>query len=328
MNTTEALSKLFDPNDTLYICGALRPEGGYYSPTISRLSELDSRLSSDHVQFCLNPLHPVINRNPKTNGSRRCSENVVKYKTFLLESDTLPVELQKELVPKLSEVLPIRLAVYSGGKSVHYFINTVDTLNLGAPGSDAAHELYKHTWNGIHLFASSIVATIIGDKELAKLQIRKDEIFDNSTKDPARLARLPMATRNNGVLQSVVFQGPAILSDTLAGYSANMKLSELGPTTAPDPSMTVEVFERRLWGKSSLNWLRSRFENPETWANSSNMYFEVFKLALWAIDSTGVPYHTLNTYLQKKVYPVIVSKGYPRDPSLGVVNAYNYKGLL
>lgn len=326
MNTVDALSKLFEATDMLYVCGA-RGEDGYENPNMGRLSQLQARLEPSHVQFCLNPLHPTLNKNPKSAGSRRCSANVVEYKTFLLESDTLPVELQIELVSKLSEVLPIRLAVYSGGKSVHYFINTVDTLYLGTPGSVEAHEMYKHMWNGIHELASSTVATLIGATKLAELKVTKDTIFDASTKDPARLARLPMAVRDNGKLQSVVFEGPAILSDTVAALSANAQLTVLGPTVAADPSMKLEVFEKILSSRSSLGWLRLKFEDPAKWATSSNMYFEMFKLALWAIDATGVPYHTLNLYLQNKVYPTIVARGYPRDPSLGVVNAYTYKGV-
>jgi len=320
------ITKLFKPSDLVYICGALKAEGGYSNPRVLTAAAIDADplLLLSHTQFCVNPLS-VTNANPNPEGSRRHSQNVAAYRNFLLESDSMTLQQQRSIIPVLAEVMPIRSIVYSGSKSFHFLISVSDELWCGKPGSPEAAALYKQYWKGLEQLATTTIQQA--------LEAPPDVVFDQSTKDVVRLARLPNGVRTFSddrppTKQEIVYEGPLATADQIIALAAEVSMAKHGPVTTADPTMSVAAFERELRVKTSLQWLRKKLEEPEAWASSEGMYHELFKLALWACDSTGVPYNTLELYLQKKVYPAIIRTGYARNVSIGAFNAYKWKNLI
>ena len=110
-------------------------------------------------------------------------------------------------------------------------------------------------------------------------------------------------------------------------YATKVERATVGPITSADPDMSLATFERLLKARSSYLSLRTKIEMTYKWASNAGMYHEMFKLALWASDLTGVPHKTFDMYCQTHVYPIIKAKGYERDPSIGVFNAYKWKNL-
>lgn len=326
MNTYTAIQEIFSSDDLVYVAGALQTEGGYANPRLVSLEHFNLEVMPEHQFFSINPLVPTqFNRNIRPDGTRgsiRASANVAVFKNFLLESDTLSLELQRELVPYLAEHIPIRLATFSGSKSIHMIISVADTLFTSSVKDPI--QLYKQIWEGLVEKAEALTTEFLRSRTIeAPLKI-----FDRATKDPARLSRLPGAMRGN-VEQEVVYQGGLVAADELLALSSEAKLKQYdGANTNVDASIDVATFERKLRGTSSLSFLRDRLEYPDRWTSNANMYTEMFRYTLWCLDATSVPFNVLDAYLTKRVYPAILSKGYPRDPRAGVLAAYQFKGLL
>jgi hypothetical protein len=317
------LLQIFNDTDVVYVAGPLSTDAerpGYTSPAIGVLAELE--LKPEHQFFSINPL-TFDNRNIRadgTIGSYRASCNVVQFKNFLLESDSIPIEVQKELIPLINTFIPIRLATFSGSKSIHMIISVADTLFTSSVKDPV--QLYKQIWDGL----CEKLETII--KSQLKYPDEFPKIFDRATKDPSRLSRLPGALRND-VEQRVVYRGGLVASDELLALSSEARLHQYdSANTTVDVSLDLSSFERSLRTTTSLSFLRDRLEYPDRWTSSANMYTEMFRYTLWCLDATSVPFNVLDNYLTRRVYPSIMSKGYPRDPRAGVLAAYQYKGLL
>jgi hypothetical protein len=308
------LDLLFRPNDRIFLCGSLKEAGGYSHPTCAPLSNL--QIEPEHLQFCIQPL-TYENKNNKGAKSIRASINISNYRNFLFESDIISVEDQLNNLEAIVNVLPIRAVTYSGGKSLHYIISVADELICGKPGSQAANDLYKAYWKGL---ANELEATI------SQLTNTSSKILDQSTKDPIKLSRLAGAFRNK-VEQSLVYTGPLMLSDDIYEYFTKVDRLNYGKINSTDAQMSITKFKSELQTPKNIA-LSFKLKYPKHWIASAGMYHELFKLALWAHDSTGVPYKTLEIYMQENIYPEIINCGYPRDPSIGVFNAYKWKNLI
>lgn len=329
MNTINYLSKLFGHNDFIYTTGPLKPEGGYSIPNLTQLAHLSSLENfSSKCFYSINPLSKYENKNVKADGSVgsvRASVNVVEFKNFLLESDSISVEVQKQLVPYLNQHIPIRLATFSGSKSIHMIISVADTLLSN--GTQDPIMRYKQIWEGLCEKAESITVDFLAERSI----VVPDKIFDRACKDPSRLSRIPAASRlvkEAIVVQEVVFEGGLIASEDLLALASEYKLKQYDSVATVDSSTDLTSFEKKLRTTSSLSFLRDRLEYPERWTSSANMYTELFKYTLWCVDATQVPFQVLDAYLTKRVYPSILAKGYPRNPRAGVLAAYEFKGLL
>lgn len=325
MNKIEQnLSLLFSPNDNVYLCGAHNGERYEHPRLIAFDNYFSSTVLPEHQFYSINPIG-TFNKNIKpdgTRGSYRASINVTEFRNFLLESDTLFLSEQMELIDYLNEHIPIRLATFSGGKSVHMTVSVADTL-IPQSAKDPV-QLYKQVWQGLHDKADALTRQFLLTRSIeAPLKI-----FDSATKDPARLSRLPGAMRGT-VEQEVLHRGALVVAEDLLALTSEIKLRQYdNAVKTVDTELNIETFERKLKSNSSLSFLRDRLEYPDRWTSNANMYTEMFKYALWCLDATSVPFSTLDAYLQKKVYPSILAKGYPRDPRIGVLAAYQYKGLL
>lgn len=325
LNIRNNLLQIFHGADVVYVAGALSDDAskpGYTSPNIGTLDTLE--IKPEHQFYSINPLS-FDNRNIRadgTKGSYRASCNVVHFKNFLLESDVLPMDVQLELIPYLNQYIPIRLATFSGSKSVHMIISVADTLFTSSVKDPI--QLYKQIWEGLceklETHANAYLASI-GHEPL-------ERIFDRATKDPARLSRLPGAMRGD-VEQKVMAVGGLIASDELLALSSEAKLRQYdSANTTVDTTTDLAVFEKKLRATQSLSFLRDRLEYPDRWTTSANMYTEMFRYTLWCLDATSVPFNVLDAYLTKRVYPSILAKGYPRNPRAGVLAAYQYKNLI
>lgn len=334
MDTVNYLAKIFNDDDIVYVAGALLAEGkGYANPRLAKMYELDSVLASASANgappefFSINPLSFTNNniRADGSTGSYRASANVVEFKNFLLESDAIPILLQRELLVEIDKHVPIRLATFSGSKSIHMIVSVADTLFPKKIKDPII--MYKQIWEGLVNKVEAICFKYI--MEHTNIMLDSDKIFDRATKDPARLSRLPMAMRSDkNVVQEVIHVGGLIAGDELLALATEAKLHQYDSTKSTiDTSVDLASFERQLRTTQSLQFLRDRLEYPDRWTSASNMYTEMFRYTLWCLDACSVSFPVLDTYFTKKVYPTILAKGYPRDPRAGVVAAYQFKGL-
>lgn len=150
------LSLLFDKED--WTCFTASPNGTavFYEP------------SPTDLFFSINPLHSDVDLNPtlpyhKPSRARRADHNVTKYRNFLIELDSMPLEEQVDYV---TSKLPVTSIVYSGGKSYHFIISLTSPIPSKAE--------YDLTFKRIQ-------------KLLPKI--------DKACKNPSRLSRLPFSIR-------------------------------------------------------------------------------------------------------------------------------------
>lgn len=288
------LSLLFEPTDLIYTTADFNSsESRYNNPRLTTFSNVPQGQELFSVQ-------PLSSHNLNVGGSIRHSSNVIIVRNFVFESDTLDIELQKTLVPKVAAVVPIRAAVYSGGKSVHYFISLATPL---APDPDQ----YKRCWQGL----ADKIESVLGVGTL-----------DKATKDIVRLARIGGATRANGVKQDLLYVGTLADSDSVLESQVFPTLSHITVSTSVISSATA--FATELKAKKSLATLHQSLTVPKTWAASAGLYPKLFRLALWAKDSTGVSEPALLEFMQRYTFPTLKAHGYDRDPSIAIKNAYKW----
>lgn len=96
------------------------------------------------------------------------NENVADFRYTLIESDTLPLEVQNELLRKME--LPIAALVYSGGKSIHAIVH-VDARNI---------EEYRERVDFLY-----------------KVCQKNGFVIDSNNRNPSRLSRLPGVYRGD-----------------------------------------------------------------------------------------------------------------------------------
>lgn len=326
IDTRSALNSIFSDSDLIFVAGSLKDEGGYSNPRLVALEFIHIDILPEHCFFSINPLiATTFNRNIRPDGSKgsiRASINVATFKNFLFESDSLPIDLQKQLIPIIAEHVPIRLATFSGSKSIHLLVSVADTLFTSSVKDPV--QLYKQIWQGLHDKIEKVVLN-----HLVTVDVEAPlKIFDSATKDPSRLSRLPGAMRG-AIEQAIVYRGGLVAADELLALSSEARLLQYDSSkTTVDVTTDLALFEKKLRSTSSLSFLKDRLEYPERWTGNANMYTEMFKYTLWCLDATHVPFHVLDSYLTKRVYPSILAQGYPRDPRAGVLAAYEFKGLL
>lgn len=262
--------------------------------------------------YSINPINTLGWRGRATTQTTpRFALNVTRFQNFVFESDSDALDAQLAKWLSVAEKLPIATLTYSGSKSYHAVISMRDTLPF-KPHTDQGILQYSQAWRAL---ASHIM-------ELG------GPLLDPSTKDPARLTRLPGATRSNGVLQA------AVTATCLKRYIDSEFILELCGKY-PAPSITnaclttfsgsLDELDRLL--KERNTYLRDKLRYPKAWAGPENMYPELLRLTLWAIDLSGAPENILLAYLQKYTFPAILSAGYSRDLTQPVRNAYIWKGL-
>lgn len=192
---------LFEPSDQ--IC-----HGNLYETQVRPLGTL-----TDESEFvALNPIR-----------ERRADVNVTRYRNILVESDTLPVDIQ---LPRLRGLgLPFSAATFSGGKSVHVIIS------LQEPAADDAE--YRILVGRVYKALDSL-----------------DFPVDPSAKNPSRFTRNPGHWRHDkGAEQALLYLGNRISKSNL--------LEWLGPYCPETPAPLRQPrsnWQRTLSGRT-LNFL-------------------------------------------------------------------------
>ena len=271
------LQLLFDENDIVWT-------GNQYELRPTSASEF----------FCINPLR---------NLQSRKNEDVTVLRNFLLEFDGAPLTQQRAAIKVIEAAgLPIRTAVFSGSKSLHFIISLADTLTVD----------YKSAW----LALSAEVSKLTGLEA------------DEACKNPARLSRLAGHVRGStGKEQTLEHTGKLISNEKILqlmrGHQIRASTTSHLPDTAIDSQMDIVAFKFRL---KLVPGLHSRFQSINIWAQPENMYGELLRLTLWAIDSTGVPKNTFTEYAEDKIFPALKAVGYPESKLYKPIdNAYIYK---
>lgn len=157
MNTiNNFLNTLFDPDDHTCFTPSPHGTGVFYEP------------ADQDLYFSINPLHPDKDVNPSmeyhnANRARRADHNVTKYRNFLIELDSMPIDSQIDYV---TSKLPVTSIVFSGGKSYHFIISLETPLATKAE--------YDQVFKRIQTLLPKI---------------------DKACKNPSRLSRLPFRLR-------------------------------------------------------------------------------------------------------------------------------------
>lgn len=156
MNQSKFLQKLFEPGEQT--CFAADP----FATGLATLPDPSA------VYFSINAMH-----------TSRADANVLCYRNFLLELDSVPL---KEQIALVTAKLPVTSIVFSGGKSYHFIISLREPVTTEAE--------YRRVWRGLHETVPEA---------------------DKSTKNPSRLSRLPGVVRpDTGLLQELIYLGDRI----------------------------------------------------------------------------------------------------------------------
>jgi hypothetical protein len=301
-----SLTDIFLKTDKLYYCdGKLVYTGFQSAHTVPPLSEF----------YSINPLAEQWDQYAKMCQklpvTPRFSLNVSEFKNFVFESDTVELTEQLKQWTKLSAILPIKMLTYSGGKSYHAVISVLDTLPY-EPHTVEGVQGYKHAWKALRSF----------------IEAHSTLKLDESTKDPARLTRVPGALRAGSVLQKA-----EVLAD--CRYATCNDIMVIIGSHAPPPAYKGHVYTgpavnlemlKKLLNLYTHEKLSYRIRRVEKWAGSEGMYPLLLRLTLWAIDELNPDYQAWLALMEEKVFPVIKAHGYNRNLTVPVEAAYTMKG--
>jgi hypothetical protein len=212
--------------------------------------KVKSRPYPEDLFFCINELHPLNDLNPTKSWHdkwlpRRADCNVVCFKNFLIEIDTMPLT---EQISYVRSRIPVSSIVYSGGSSYHFIISLETPVKT--------YEEYMNISKRLLLLLTEA---------------------DPACKNPSRLSRLPGRVRpETDKMQELVYLGAHVNNEVLLS-----KLPEL-PVFAPK---TYSKDERKMFVNSSILeaihapesvmekiglgrnalffWLHNRFEDNE-----------------------------------------------------------------
>lgn len=242
--------------------------------------------------FCINELKNLNNRT---------NENVLIKQNFLIEFDEGTFEQQEAAISLIEATgLNIATAVFSGSKSIHLIISAAESLDLE----------YRQTW----LALAAEIRSITGLTP------------DAACKNEARLSRLAGAIRpETGLEQRLLHVGGFVTNEKFAKLAAKhqIKTSVLNTSKVPlESSMDLENFKIKLEKHTGL-W--SKLRGVRIWAKHVNMYPEILKLTIWAVETTGVPKNVFLEYAEQKIFPHLLNAGYPADKlDKAIHNAYDY----
>lgn len=309
---------IFQPNDIVWLQSSPKSKAPIYIKCLA--SEVQDKYVPGLELFCINPLTEKNNyRKPNGKmGLHRQNSNLARINTFAYESDVLPLPIQHELVPYLASQMSIRSIVYSGNKSIHFFIALADSL----PPTNNLRDQYKQVYEQVKQMITSKMETYLIKHYPSLLEsLGKKNLLDNSMNDCVKLARLGNAFREDSkAIQSVLHTGGFLLADSLKPIYNNKP-----PLQISTDSVIEDVREFEQYINLNCETLHVKLTHPEIWASSANNYPEIFKLTLWAIDLTGVTEPVFIEFFDKYVLQYLKSIGYPSDPYIGIRDAYRKK---
>jgi hypothetical protein len=281
-----SVKSIFSESDNVFTCKTPDQQNIIIN-TASLLNNLNNF-------YCINPVF----------GSRRRQSDLTRYVNFLFECDTTDIDQQFKLLDKVKNLEIVRMATYSGGKSIHFIVSCADTLELGEPGSPEATARYKQIWT-----------------ELALLFTNLGIVPDLAGKNPATLSRYPGAFRD-GTKQSLLFDdGPLVTSEYLQSLANTVVKPSVRYTV-----QSTDNFEHYM--KKDLYEIHQHFAFPG-WVQSGNgNYPYIFKKTLWVLDNVDVDYYEFTNYFEKYTAPWLRKKNYHKDFKLPIRHAFMKKGRL
>ena len=275
--------------------------------------------------FCINPLALDHDKflNKETNEieirqkPRRADLNVTKYKSFLFEIDNIDLESQLHIFDNCK--IEFTSIVYSGGKSYHAILSLEQPLEVNARTIEGV-SFYKRTWERIAAYIDS-KAVELG----VELPEGAQGFVDRACKNPSRLSRLPGAIRSNGNLQELIHFGSKISNDAFADLLEDCPVIEGKKFFIPAGSVVENVDSAIEFWQYAPSGLANELRYVP-WASDSNCYPDLYRVACWAIDATGIEYDLLVEVLWQRTFPKLIDYGYPKSKLLtGIKHAYESK---
>lgn len=248
---------------------------------------------------------------------RRADLNVIKFRNFMFEMDSTPLDVQMEVLTGCG--IPWTGIVYSGGKSYHAILSLENGLKVDCHTLDGISE-YKKIW----------------DRLRAKIEFSAggmgyDVKVDVSSKNPSRLSRFPGSVRDNGNVQSVVYIGTRISEENFNSLlDVCPKIAGFEPEEFNAPEQQIESIDVFL--DICPNSLKRKLLYVD-WGSDAGMYPFIYRYTAWAIDSTNIAYHTFIEFLRDNTFMQLVNNfGYPvsklRNLEECVYNVYKRKFRL
>ena len=283
--------------------------------------------SIDRQFFCINPLHPTVDFDHEKkpwyarNVPRRADLNVTAFRNFLFEMDGPDLETQENLIRKFHEQISFSAITYSGGKSYHCILSLSTDLAF-EPHKKLSLAKYKNIW--------SALADRLND-------IAGEKVIDPSCKNPSRLSRTPGQMRQReggedaGHTQILPFQKLIYLGNMFPTSRIENEFQNQIDSQSISPEFeginhnlkTTEQLARSLPAA-----LRMQFEYSYLWAGSENMYPELYRLIMWALDEAAPPFGLMKQFLKETTYPSILAAGYPSNKiDKAIEDAYTEKGV-
>lgn len=216
-----AFSTLYAPSDCVNLVrrfisddkGKARPTGGGKTlPAADWIRWIDEKGIPESEAGAWQRMNPVKPVGTGADGSF-VDADVTEFRYMLLESDTLPPEIQLRFFIRIK--LPVAVILLSGGKSAHAWVR------LNAPTADAYESAVKRIIDALKPFG-----------------------FDAANKNPSRLSRMVGAKREIGAagdgLQKLLWithpQTESISEETLSKFEAQLAIPDV-----PDMPMQAVV---------------------------------------------------------------------------------------
>jgi len=265
-----------------------------------------------HEYFCINPLdtqhdHGYLQKEGRDYDiPRRADFNVSKFRNFMFEMDTVSLVDQIRILKGCG--IEWTTIVYSGGKSYHAILSLEEPLEA-EHHSFAGVQSYKAIWQRIAAYVDDYAGV---------------KVIDTSSKNPSRLSRFPMFTRDNGNLQAVIQILPRIKKLEFEELLSNCP--EVSPHVAIETVELVDGVETAadFWRYASSG-LKNKLRYVD-WADSAGLYPELYRITLWAIDETGIDKETFLEVLSQRTFEVLLDHGYPAHKlEVAVDHAYKAK---
>jgi hypothetical protein len=248
-------------------------------------------------------------------SARRADINVIRYSNFLFEFDSISLDEQYRLVEHIGNIFAT--IVYSGSKSLHCVVSLKNALNI-KPHDQQSIQIYKDHWSSIKKYIQS---------KAIELGLPSEGIVDEACKNPSRLTRFPDSIREDTGKQQCIVKFGKLMSDSeLTDILSKFPLNNTKIEKTEEP----EILATDLQSFEALCpfQLKNILESPASWAAESGMYPILYRMTLWAIDTTGVSKPVFLSYLYKKTFKLLLQKGYPSHKiEKAVHDAYSGKGI-
>lgn len=293
-----SLAHLFASDDKIFICDI--DDHGTKNEFVGDVFAVEQAMQNKSRNFfAINPVK----------GQRRLKSEVKKYQSFLFESDSTPLEIQFQLLPTIMELGIVRMATYSGGKSIHLIVSVSDDLLLGDEGSDEANDRYKNIWLGL--------ARILSDVGL--------DLSDASNKNPVTLSRIPGQYRAE-TEQKLLAVGNFVESAFLHSIAVSPVTKPMSLSAASQVT-NIKELETRL-SQPEHGRLALYLKYPSWIQNENGNYPTILRIALWALDEVGATPETFTAYFEKYTVPHLHAHAYFKDWRKPLDHAYRMKGML